>query len=848
MMDFFLAYQIKSVAINKTNYLYEEDFDVYKILRCVKLNTRKYEETEKERKSYFFTPQKAYDCFRKYNELITETQRISELCNVTIEFGKYKMPIYDKYDSNLYSNSVEYLKDLSIKGLKKRLQSNNIEVINYQKYLDRLMYELGIIEKMGFCDYFLIVYDFIKYAKKNNILVGPGRGSGPSSIVAYSLGITELDPLEYNLLFERFLNPERISMPDIDTDFPDNMRSEVINYMGKRYSKMRVAHICTFGTYGPRSAIRDVARVMGLSEWYLDEILRYVGDASSITEVLKNSETYQRMYNEDDQTRFVTNVVKKMENLPRNTSIHAAGIIMADSDLNRYTPLEEGIDGLYSTQYEASDLEQLGLVKIDFLGLKNLTIINKTINNIHKKDFNIYKLPLDDKETFKMIASGNTFGVFQLESAGMRNTLKELKCSSFDDIVNALALYRPGPMEMIPSFVNRKFGKEKIDYLHPDLIEILKPTYGIIVYQEQILLIASKFAGYSLGEADVLRRAVSKKKFDMLEKERDKFIRGSINKGYTKDLANTIFDYILKFANYGFNKSHSVAYALVSYQMAYLKRHYFKEFMASLMSDKIGNTELIRNYILECNKGKIEVKLPSINISNLDFVTYEGAIYYSLLGINGLGEVVCRNIIKDRNENGLYKNFDEFIGRTKDFLSKKHIEALIYSGALDDFNITRKSMIEEYVQSLELANYGDMFKDNLSTHVFGEDEYNFNDISRYETFALGFNLKFDIFKQYSHLKSKYRTKEINKLVKKTTSIVIFAIKSIKELTTKKGDKMAILTVFDETGDLDVVIFPQAYSLYKDVISKDFVYFGQMKIDIRNEALQGELIKIKKIEE
>ena len=848
MVDFFLAYQIKSVAINKTNYLYEDDFDVYKILKCVKLNIKKYDETESERKLFFIKPQKAFDNFRKYPELIKETQKISELCNVKIEFGKYKMPMYDKYDTRLYNNSVEYLKDLSIKGLKKRLQSNNISIDKYQKYLDRLMYELEIIEKMGFCDYFLIVYDFIKYAKKSNILVGPGRGSGPSSIVAYSLGITELDPLEYNLLFERFLNPERISMPDIDTDFPDNMRSDVINYMGTRYSKMRVAHICTFGTYGPRSAIRDIARVMSLSEWYLDEILRYIGDANSIIDVLKTSETFLRMYNEDDQTRFITNLVKKMENLPRNTSIHAAGIIMADRDLNCYTPLEEGIDGLYSTQYEASDLEQLGLVKIDFLGLKNLTIINKTINSIHDKDFNIYKLPLDDKETYKMIASGNTFGVFQLESTGMRNTLKELKCSSFDDIVNALALYRPGPMEMIPSFVNRKFGKEKIDYLHPDLIDILKPTYGIIVYQEQILLIASKFAGYSLGEADVLRRAVSKKKFEMLEKERDKFIKGSIKKGYTRELANTIFDYILKFANYGFNKSHSVAYALVSYQMAYLKRHYFKEFMASLMSDKIGNTELIRNYIFECNKGKIEVKLPSINISGLDFVTYDGCIYYSLLGINGLGEVVCKNIIKDRNENGLYKSFDEFIGRTKTFLSKKHIESLIYSGALDDFKITRKSMIEEYVQSLELANYGDMFKDNLSTHIFGEDEFGFSEISRYEAFALGFNLKFDIFKQYGHLKSKYRTKEINKLVKKTTSIVIFAIKSIKEITTKKGDKMALLTVFDETGDLDVVVFPQTYNLCKDVITKDFVYFGQLKIDIRNEALQGELIKIKKIEE
>ena len=847
MIRFFTSNKIKCVALNKTNYLYQDDFKVYKVLKCVGANIKDYNHTEKEQNSYFMLPTRAKDVFRKYPELLEQTKTISDMCNVQIEFGKYKMPVYDKYDTKTYHSSTEYLRDLAIKGLKKRLVSNKIQVNDYQKYIDRLMYELNIISKMGFSDYFLIVFDFIKYSKKEKILVGPGRGSGPSSIVAYSLGITELDPLKYDLLFERFLNPERISMPDIDTDFSDNERGKVITYMGKRYSKMRVAHICTFGTYGPRLAIRDVARVLELKNLYLEEILRYVGDASSMSDVIKNSPTYQRMYNEDEKVKYVTDIVLRMENLPRNTSIHAAGIIMADKDLTTYSPLDEGIDEIYSTQYEAGDLEKLGLVKIDFLGLKNLTIIDKVIKLINKNTFNIYNIPLDDKDVYKMIASGNTYGVFQLESNGMKKTLMELKTSEFDDIVNALALFRPGPMEMIPSFVNRKFGKEKIDYLHPDLIDILKPTYGIIVYQEQILLIASKFAGYSLGEADVLRRAVSKKKMDVLNSERDKFISGATNKGYSKDLANTIFEYILKFANYGFNKSHSVAYSLVSYQMAYLKYHYFKEFMAVLMSDKIGSVELIRSYILECNKAKIEVCLPSINKSSIDFVIVDGKIYYSLLGINGLGSVIINNLLNERRANGNYKNYDEFIYRTKDILSKKHVEALIYSGALDDFSIPRKAMVDEYVQSLELASYGEMFKDNLSTHVFGEEEFTFEEIASLENFALGFNLKYDVFKKYTSYKTKYRTKNINKLVSKEFALVIFMVRRIKEITTKKGDKMAFVSVCDDTGELETVFFPNVYSICMNELSEGKVYIGQIKLDIRNEQLQGEMVKIKKLD-
>lgn len=518
---------------------------------------------------------------------------------------------------------------------------------------------------------------------------------------------------------------------------------------------------------------------------------------------------------------------------------------MADSDLVDYTPLSEGIDGIYETQYEASDLESLGLVKIDFLGLKNLTTIDKVIKQTHK-NINIYKIPLNDKETYNMLASGNTNGVFQLESSGMRSTLMKLKTSEFDDIVNALALYRPGPMEMIPSFINRKFKQERIDYLHNDLVDILKPTYGIIVYQEQILLIASKFAGYTLGEADVLRRAVSKKKIDVLEKEREKFVIGAVKKGYSKDLANQIFEYILKFANYGFNKSHSVAYSLVSYQMAYLKTHYFKEFMAVMMSDKIGSVASIKSYILECNKKNINVLPPSINKSSIDFVCIDNDIYYSLLGITGLGDTVLRNLLSERSQNGLYKSYDEFIRRTKDILNKKHVEMLINSGALDDFKITRKAMNEEYDQSLQIANLGEMFKEHLSDHIFGEEEYTYEEIARNEALALGFNLKFDILRRYEGIKKKYKTIEIANLNTNKTSLCVFIIKRIKEISTKKGDKMAFVSVYDNTSELECVIFPTVYKGVSNTLIVGNVYISELKTEVRNENMQGIITKIKQV--
>ena len=584
----FNKFGIKSVSLDKVSYLNKEDYEVFKVLNCIGSGTNEHEETEKERNSYLFNEAERNNFYKNDLTLLTNTLEIRDKCNVKIKFEGYKMPIYDaNIDTNLY------LKELSIIGLKRRLELNKIDKKEYKTYADRLFYELDVILKMGFGDYFLIVYDFIKYAKSNKILVGPGRGSASGSLVAYSLGITEVDPLKYGLLFERFLNPERVSMPDIDTDFPDYNRDEVIKYMGARYGKNKVAHIGTFGTFGPRLAIRDVARVMGLSALYLDEVLLYIdSDVPSIEKALENK-VLKKMYDENETIKYLINVAIKLQSLPRHVSIHAAGLIVADSELTDYTALQEGINGLCQTQFEASDLEKLGLLKIDFLGLKNLTIIDDVIKMIPDKEFNINKISLEDKEVYKMLAAQDTDGIFQLESSGMRNLLSQLKTSCFEDIYNALALYRPGPMEMIPSFVRRKFNQEPVKYLHDDLKEILKPTYGAIVYQEQIILIAQKFAGYTLGQADILRRAVSKKKTDLMVNEREKFIYGAIKNGYSKEQASSIFEYILKFANYGFPKGHSVVYALISYRMAYLKRYYPKEFMAVLMSNNIGKNHLL---------------------------------------------------------------------------------------------------------------------------------------------------------------------------------------------------------------------------------------------------------------
>jgi len=830
LIDYVTSLQLQVVAINKTSYLDHDDFEAYKMLKCIGLSLNEYPYTEKEMNQTFISPTMAKDLFRKYPQLVKETIHIANKCNVAIEFGRYKMPVY----SGDIENTDHYLKELAMIGLNKRLKGKTFD---YEKYRQRLLYELDVIIKMGFSDYFIIVYDFVKYAKKAGILVGPGRGSAPSSLVSYSLGITDIDPLEYDLLFERFLNPERISMPDIDMDFPDNRRDEVIEYVGRRYGSEKVAHISTFGTFGVRLAIRDIARVMKMSDLYLNEILKYAGNRfETMAEIANDNPLLQKMIKENEKIHYLVSLVYKLEGLPRHISTHAAGIIMADVDLVNYTPLQDGINGLSQTQYEASDLEKIGLVKIDFLGIRNLTIIDEVIAKTGSK-MSVNAIPLDDKETYKMIASGDTDGLFQLESGGMRKTLMMMKTSEFNDIVNAIALFRPGPKDMIPSFVKRKFGQERIEYLHPDLRDILKSTYGIIVYQEQIIQIAQKFAGYTAGQADILRRAITKKTASVLVAERERFVRKATKQGHTLAISNEVYDNIVKFANYGFNKSHSVAYALVAYQMGYLKCHYYKHFMAVLMSNTIGSIRLIKSYIKNCNRRNIKVFLPSINHSGADFVATEEGIYYSFLGIMNLGALTLNSLLEEREKNGCYQNYDEFIGRTKDILNKRIVESMIYAGALDCFKIPRKQMVLEYETSLELANYGAILKDKLSEHIFNDEEYSFEEISRLEKEHLGFNLKYDVFMKYPNIREKYKTISISDLTIGQQQKILFTIDHIKVIKTKKNEEMAFLEINDDVDTIDAVVFPRVYQEHSEKLGYGIVYVGEGKVDIRDNKKQ-----------
>ncbi len=743
----FKSHNCKMAALSKVSYIDEEDVEVYKVLKAINNGGTLSKLTERQQKEWLLKKEEINVIFKGYEDLVNATQEISDKCNIHIDFGKYLLPKYSEQ-----FNADNYLKELSYKGLQKRIKQNQIN--SSSKYYERIDYELDTIKTMGFSDYFLIVWDFIKYAKGNGIYVGPGRGSAPASLVSYSLGITDIDPIKYNLLFERFLNKERISMPDIDTDFPDDKRDEVIKYVGKKYGSNRVAHIVTFGTFKAKLALRDTSRVYKLNEVRLNEVLKCLNNlstkelySSSLEEIIQKDPALKQLMEDYEDINQVLTVASKIEGLPRNTSTHAAGIIITNHDLVNYTPLVNGLDDIYQTQYEAVDLEALGLLKMDFLGLRNLTNIDGCLRLMNKMgiDFTFPK-EMNDEQTFKMLSSGNVSGVFQLESAGMRKVLKDLKTSSFEDIASALALYRPGPMDMIPHFVNRKLGLEKIEYPHQDLEDILKETYGTIVYQDQIMLIARKFAGYSLGRADILRRAVSKKKKEVLEKERTNFVLSSINQGYSKETAENIYDYIVKFASYGFNKAHSFAYAKVSYQTAYLKCHYLPFYLSTLMTSVIGSDTDIRLYYQEALKNKIAIISPDINISTDEFITDGKTIICPLSLIKGIGSVKVNELLNERSK-GKFTSFDDFVKRTANILNGSLIENVIYSGALDNFNITKKAMIDNYQIIIDRMNYD--FVTNYVDNNYDSDEFTYGELLEREKNMIGLNIKYNFLNHFS---------------------------------------------------------------------------------------------------
>ena len=803
-------YNYQFVALPKVSFINESDYDAYTTLKAIKNNGVLVEGIENDKNNYLHDVKSVETIYYNHYDMLENTSKIANMCNVQIEFGKYQLPLYE---SGL--DSFAYLKELCSIGLEKRMQNFEYSY-DKRKYYDRLNYELNVINEMGFSDYFLIVYDYVKYAKKNNIFVGPGRGSAPASLVAYSLGITEIDPLYYNLLFERFLNKERLSMPDIDIDFPDDRRDEVIRYVGKKYGKNRVAHILTFGTFKIRQAINDCARVFKLNDVKTKEIYKHlqavntykVYDNPSLKTLIEASSDLQLLMNNYEDINKVLTIACKIQDIPRNISTHAAGIVITKFDLVNYTPLDEGLDEIYQTQYEAKDLEALGLLKMDFLGLKNLTNIAKTIELI-RKDIPDFTLPKNenDYDTYKMMREGDLTGVFQLESAGMRKVIMQLKTSTFDDITHALALYRPGPMDIIPSFIRRKFNEEKVEYPHKDLEPILKETYGMIVYQDQIMLIACKFAGYTLGRADILRRAVSKKKKEVLEQERINFVESSVNRGYSSDTANMIYDYIVKFADYGFNKAHSVAYAKIAYLTAYLKCHYFAYYMSTLMTSFMGSSSEMLEYTKEATKKNVEVLNPNIKLSTDEFEVINGKIYFPLSIIKGLGEIKTKQCIEERKK-VQFKDYEDFVERTKDFLAISLLENIIYSGALDDFGLTKKAMIENLKSIIDRSNYG-FIKDMIKTD-YTDEEFSYGILQEKELEVIGINIKYNFYQQFASFYSKYNLVKIANLSENKEARTIGTVKRVRETKTKNNETMAFVEITDDTSNIEIVLFPMIY--------------------------------------
>lgn len=776
------------------------------------------------------------------NNGLLNTLNIAESCNLEFPPAKLLLPIYDCEEPS------KYLFELCKVGLTKRLNGTIPD-----KYKQRLSYELNIINEMGFPNYFLVVYDFIKFAKKNKILVGPGRGSAAGSLVAYSLGITDIDPLEYDLLFERFLNPARKTMPDIDTDFPDNRRGEVIDYVIEKYGKKRVCGIVTFGTMSAKQVLRDVARVLNIPIYKVDGLCKFIPGITKdkLNDFYNKNQAFKARIDSDTTLTTLYEIACKLEGYPRHTSSHAAGIIMSQVDLDEVIPLTTG-DGMYLTSYTMEYLEDLGLLKMDFLGLKNLSTIDNIISDIKEQtgeviDFN--KIPLNDKETFKVFETANTSGIFQFESTGMRNFLRRLRPTTFEDICDAIAIFRPGAASNIDNYIKRRHGEEKIEYIDKDLESISKNTYGLLIYQEQIMQLASIYADYTLGEADILRRAMSKKKLDLLKAEEEKFIEKSINKGHTKEDAKKVYELVLNFAGFGFNKSHSVAYAIIAYKMAYLKTHYKTIFFANLLTNVIGSEAKTHEYIMEAKANKIEVEKPTISKSDSRYIVEDNKIIYPISNIKSIGTVVSDTIKKAKLQ-GPFTDIYDCISRLYiEGLGKKNLETLIMADVFKEFNYNRATLIYNLDS---LFNYAELTKDIDPSLVMKPDieiqnEYENSYLLEKEKEVFGFYLS-------SHPTTMYKKDNpycipLNTVEKNFGKQVdtLILVDKIKTINTKKGDKMAFITGSDETTTLEYTLFPKTYNKYPDIQRGDLLKV-RGNVERRLDQIQIIVDKIKRLTE
>lgn len=830
------------VAANQVHYLKRDDSFAQECLLAIK-NGDKLSDDGREMlgsdQFYLKTSAEMCELFSDYPEALENTLDIAERCNVMLDFETRHLP---KYPAGQGKQAGELLEDLCFKGLKERYGSPSKE------HIGRLKYELSIIKRMGFSDYFLIVWDFMKYAREKGILTGPGRGSAAGSIVSFVLFITDVDPIKHGLLFERFLNPERISMPDIDIDFPDNRRDEVIEYVAGKYGELHVAQIVTFGTLAAKAAVRDVGRAFGLNPKELDRLSRLVPSRLGITlkDAIAESEGLRNFMEESLSNRRILETALKIEGLPRHTSTHAAGVVISEEPLTNVVPIQSGQSNVFLTQYSMDHLEEIGLLKMDFLGLRNLTLIDSILTSIYKKTgrkFDIHDIPFNDEKTFRLLSRGETSGIFQLESEGMRKVLTRLKPTRFEDIVAVNALYRPGPMENIPLFINRKHGNEPIDYYHKDLESVLANTYGVIVYQEQIMQIASVMAGFSLGEADLLRRAVSKKKKEVLSQERDHFINGALNKGYDEGTANKIYDLIVRFANYGFNRSHAVAYSMIAYQLAYLKANYPLYFMAALLTSAIGNDSKIAQYARELQQMDIKLFPPSINKSAFSFLPEGGGVRYSLAGIKGVGIAALKEIFQARRNHPFKDVFDFCIRVPHKAASRKVLEALVYSGAFDEFGKDRAVLLAtidvaiEHAQLVAPEGSGqiDMFEDDefsLKPKYTEVDPMRIEDKLSMEKEVLGVYLSkhpASIFEQ------EFKAAGVKPVASHTAGqrarLGVY-ITEQKKIRTKKGEAMAFLTLSDASGEIEGVVFPAVFKQVGHLLTKGTITLVEGRFETR----------------
>ena len=813
----------KTVYINEILCMKKEEIPYLKYLYLIKENKK-----IKDEFKYGIDD----NCYFDFNEIdYKNALEITEKCNVEFHQNKSLMPKYD------VDNSKEYLFELCKKGLYKRLDGKVTKT-----YYDRLLYELDVINEMGFNDYFLVVWDYVKYSKKNNILVGPGRGSAAGSLVSYTLGITDVDPIKYDLLFERFLNKERITMPDIDIDFESNHRGDVVNYVINKYGKKRVVPIITFTTLSGKQVLRDIGRIYDIDTTLLDKLTKFIDINMTLTEALDNTDL-RRYLEEIKELDNIYKISLKLEGLKRQISVHAAGIIISACNLDSYIPLQKYED-YYLSGYSMEHLEGLGLIKMDFLGLKNLTMIDNILKRIN---MNFKDIPIDDKDALKLFYNATTCGIFQFESSGMKNFLKKLKPTTIDDIIAAIALFRPGPSDNIDSYIRRKNGLERINYIDDSLSKVLSKTYGIIIYQEQIIMIANIMAGYGYAEADVLRRAMSKKKKEVMLKEREKFVKRSIERGYKESVAEKTYDFILKFANYGFNKAHSVAYSIIALKMAYLKVKYSKEFLSSLLTNVIGSDTKTKEYIDECKKMDVNILKPSINYSEYNYISEADGIRFSLATIRNVGSITCKEIVNER-KNGLFVDFCDFVKRTYGkSVNKKTIESLIDADAFSEFGYNHKTLYNNMDAVINYASLANDLDESLIEKPVIEvfDEYTPDELTEKELNV--FNLYLS-----NHPVTKYKknydnivdASNIKDYFDKKINLVVL-IDRIKVINTKNGKKMAFITVSDEYDTIDVIVFPNEINLINDLKNNDIVLL-RGKVEKRMSKYQVLLENITKL--